>query len=363
MSAVEPVRIGVLGCGNVSPMYLPNLTDSPLLEVVAVGDVLADKAKSRAEEFSIPNALTPEALLASPDIELVVNLTPIRIHREMTAAGLAAGKHVYSEKSLTTQVDEAVALVEDAGRAGLALGCAPDTLLGSGFQAAHSALRDGKVGKPIAATAVMLRGPLGPGPYGRGSNPFFDMVPYYASALVDLFGPVQRLTGVTRIFDEANQGRPVSISGTLECGDVVAHLTLAWGAAYRREVPAVTVFGTEGVLQVPNPNNFGDPAFFRPHGSEAWEEIKGSRQPEQLRRNLRGLGVAEMAAAIRQKRPPRASGEIAAHVVDVIGGLVHSAETGQHVRPTTTCRPAEPLSSAERAELLRELSSGKGKRS
>lgn len=353
MSAPVPVRVGVLGCGNVSPMYLPNLIDSGVVEVVAVADVLEDKAKSRAGEFGIRTSLAPEALLEHPDIELVVNLTPIRVHREMTAAGLAAGKHVYSEKSLAVATDDAVALVAAAEQAGLALGCAPDTLLGSGFQEASAALRAGRIGTPLAATAVMLRGGLGAGPYGRGTNPYFDMVPYYASALVNLFGPVQRLTGVTRMLDESSPGHPVSISGTLEfAGDVVAHLTLAWGGSYRREVPAVTVFGTEGVLQVPNPNNFGDPAFLRRHGSESWEEIKGSRQPEHLRRNLRGLGVAEMGQAVRQHRPPRASGEIAAHVVDVIAGLVRSAETGEHLRPTTSCRPADPLSAAERAELL-----------
>jgi predicted dehydrogenase len=143
------------------------------------------------------------------------------------------------------------------------------------------------------------------------------------------------------------------MSGTLEFpGDMVASLTVTWGTAYRHEVPSVTVYGTEGVLRVPNPNNFGDPAFVRSHDDEDWEEVKGSRQPSELPWNLRGLGVAEMAGAVRQGRAPRASAEIAAHVVDVISGLVSSADEGRRVEMTTTCQSAEPLAGDARAELL-----------
>lgn len=348
-----PAGVGVLGCGKVCPQYLPNLLTSPGLEVVAVADVLADQAKAVADQYRIPNSLTPEALIEHPDVQLVVNLTPISKHREMTAAVLAAGKHVYSEKPLTVEVSDALELLA-ARPAVVAAGCAPDTLLGSGFQHARAALQDGKIGAPLVATAVMLRSSLGPGPYGQGTNPFFDMAPYYVTALVNLFGPVRQVTGMSRTFDQADQGRPVWLSGTLSFDhDVVAHLTVLWGGAHRGEVPAVTIFGTDGVLQVPNPNNFGDPAFLRPHGAEAWEEVPGSRQAPGLRRNLRGLGVAELARAVDQARAPRTDITIAAHVVEVISGLVRSAETGTQTAVTSSCQPSPPLDPHERDALVR----------
>lgn len=347
---VQPVRLGVLGCGNVCAQYLPNLLNSPQLEVVAVADVLAGRAKAIAEQFSISAWSGPDGLLARTDVELVVNLTNISTHVEVSAAALAAGKHVYSEKPLSVDLSDALRLLDEARRLGLTLACAPDTLLGAGFQAARAALREGRIGTPLVVSAVMLRSALGPSPYTEGANPFFDMAPYYLSALVNLFGPVRRLTGFERALDASGS---MSLSGTLEFPDgVVGHLSLAWGSGHQREVPAVSVYGTEGAMAVPNPNTFGDPAFVRPYGAQAWEELKGSRQPGHYRRNLRGLGVAEMARAIRKGRTPRAHAELAAHVVEVISGLVASAESQRHLKPTTTCRPADPLGAQERDALL-----------
>lgn len=357
---MQPLGIGVLGCGNVSRMYLPVLTDMTELEVVAVADIDAERARETAETYGVPKALTPDELFASADVELVLNLTSIAAHVETSKAALAAGKHVYSEKPLAPSLEDAKALVEAARQRGLTLGCAPDTLLGSGFQAGLSALRENAIGKPLAATASMLRPELTrPSFYAHGVTPIIDMAPYYVTALVDLFGPAVRVSGATTTWpgDEPpppmEAGAPISVAGTIEfASGLFATLVMAWGTVPTGEVPALNVLGSDGEIRFPNPNNFGDPAYVRRHGEDSWIELAGSRQPSEIRRNLRGLGVGEMVQAIRAGRAPRAGGEIACHVVDVMTGLIESARTGKHVELTTTCQPAAPFPERERAALV-----------
>lgn len=357
---MKSIRIGILGCGKVSHMYLPNLIRTPAVDIVAVADAAPDVAQAVADQYGLDRAVSPDELLADPSVELVVNLTPIAVHVALTRAALAAGKHVYSEKSLATSVPDARDLLAEAERRGLALGCAPDTLLGTGFSVARQALEDGRVGRTLSASAMMFRSaPGGSSFYTNGPTPFFDMAPYYLSALVSLFGPVVRLSGATRTWPEgatrpdAPAGASIAVGGVLEfAGGATANLTLAWGTDRRGEVPVLDVYGSEGVLSFPNPNNFGDAAFARSYDDSTPTELPGSRQPADWPRNLRGLGVAEMAAALSDGRPPRASGELAVHVVDIVAGLVESADTGRRVTLTTTCTPPPQMPAELRTELI-----------
>ena len=357
---MERTPIGIMGCGNVSHMYVPVLARIPDVEIVAVADVDAGRAQALVEKYDLPKALRPDELLADPTVEIILNLTPIAMHVEVSKAALAAGKHVYSEKPLATSVEAAVDLVEDASRRGLALACAPDTMLGSGFEVGRQALADGMVGRPLAATGLMFRSALTrPSFYTDGATPLFDMAPYYLTALVDLFGPAVRVSGTTRTLAtgetpvEPAAGASIALAGVVEfASGLLANVGLAWGTTHRGEVPVLTVYGTEGELALPNPNNFGDPAFARSYGGDGWAEVPGSRQPSGWPANLRGIGVGELAQAIRAGRPPRASGEIACHVVDLIAGMVNSARTHQQVDLTTTCTPAAAMSPSAREALV-----------
>lgn len=358
---MTPTRIGILGCGNVSHMYAPVLTRVSGIEVTAVADVVRESADRLVEKFEgLPAPVDPDQLIADPNVDIVLNLTPIVVHVEVTRAALNAGKHVYSEKPLASSLTEAIELVELADQRGLALACAPDTLLGTGFQASRAALASGSVGAPLAASGFMFRSAMPEGSwYAEGTTPFFDMAPYYVSALVNLLGAIVSVSGSNTTRSKATPATggkgelPIAIAGTLEFeSGLFAELIMAWGADYRHEVPVLTVYGTEGVLQAPNPNNFGDPAFTRKHGETEWTEVPDSRQPERWPRNLRGLGVGEMALAIKEGRKPRSSGELGCHTVEVIEGLVRSAETGQRVELTTRCEPAEPFDAGTRDDLL-----------
>lgn len=351
----SPVRIGLAGCGAVSHQYLPNLLRLPGLRVAAVSDVDPDVAAKVSEQYGVP-AVGVDDLLADPQIDIVVNLTPIAYHVPVTRNILRAGKHVYSEKSLATTVSEARELLALADAKGLTIAGAPDTLLGTAFQAARRELDGGAFGRPLTVVAAMLRSQALSTRYFSNYTAIFDMAPYYVSALASLFGPVREVSG----YLENAPTKPdepvltVGVCGVLhfESG-LAASLALNWGSAHRHEVPVLDVYTESGVVKFANPNNFGDPAFVRRHEDPAgvWQEIPGSRQPAEWLHNRRGLGVAEMADALIAGRTPRASGQLACHVVDVIESLTKAAESGRTVAMTTTCEQPEPLTDEERGRL------------
>lgn len=351
----SPARVGLAGCGAVSHQYLPNLLRLPGLDVAAVSDVDADVATKVSEQYEVP-AVSVDDLLADPTIDIVVNLTPIAYHVPVTRDILRAGKHVYSEKSLATTVSEARELLALAEAKGLAVAGAPDTLLGTAFQAARRELEAGDLGRPLVAVAAMLRSQVLSTRYFSNHTALFDMAPYYVSALASLFGPVREVSGYLEN-TPTKPGEPVltiGVSGVLHFqSGLTASLALNWGSAHRQEVPVLDVYTESGVVRFANPNNFGDPAFARRHADPAgqWQEIPGSRQPEEWLFNRRGLGVAELADALAQGRTPRASGQLACHVVDVIESLIKSAETGRNVTLSSTCQQPEPLSDEERGRL------------
>ena len=198
-------QVAIVGCGVIAPAYARTLGKLGFVHVVACADALPERANELAREFGISRASTFDAVLADPDIETIVNLTPPLAHAVVTSAALAAGKATFSEKPLGVDLDEGRALVADATARGLRLGCAPDTFLGVGFQTCRDAIARGLIGEPVAANAFMLgSGPESwhPNPdlfYRRGAGPLLDMGPYYLTALVSLLGPARRVTGSSRI--------------------------------------------------------------------------------------------------------------------------------------------------------------------
>ncbi len=353
-----PVKVGLVGAGNVTPLYLPNLLPAPGIEVAAISDLSSAVATARAAEYGISTVLTPDQVIDHPEIELILNFTPIPEHAALTRRALAAGKHVYSEKPLATSTAEAVALVKDAERRGLRLGCAPDTLLGSGLQAARSALEAGAAGRPLGAGAFMLRQTSPSAPYATDSFALRDMAPYYVTMLVTLFGPARRVVGLSQTLTAAQAEQrvgedPISFGALIEFdGRLLATLLLGWGTGHRSEVPSVHVYGSLGDLTVPNPNVFGEAASLRLYDEAAARVVEGSVQPPDWPRQQRGLGVAEMAEAIREDRPPRAAGDLAAHVVEVIEGIITASTEGHPVDLQTSFVLPRPLPAADRARLL-----------
>jgi predicted dehydrogenase len=372
---MDALRVGIIGVGNISGIYIDNLTAFPGTTVVAVADLDPVRAESVAAAKHIPHAMTPEALLASPDVDLVLNLTIPAAHADIARRALQHGKHVYNEKPLTVALGEARELIALAHSSGLYLGCAPDTFLGGGHQTARKAIDDGRIGAPIGASAAfMAHGPEAwhPNPdffYRVGGGPMLDMGPYYVTALVHLLGPVRRLSGSARVsqptrpvplaneryysrddrraFAESGYAMPVEIPthyiGVLEFANgAIGELCTSFDVWHHRHDWAnpITIYGTEGTLLVPDPNNFGGIVKVRRHDDPDWIELEN---PFGFNENSRGLGLLDFAYARHECRAPRVSGELALHALEVMMGIPMADAAGQYVVPNTQPQRPAPM--------------------
>ena len=347
------LRVGVIGCGAISGKYLENMTGrfAYCLDVVACADLVAERAQARAQEFKVLRWCSVEELLADATIQVVVNLTVPAAHYAVSLAALEAGKHVYTEKPLAVERAEGLDLVQRARAKGLLLGGAPDTFLGAGLQTCRKLVDDGWVGQPIAASGLIAMGGRTERYHKRGVGPMFDMGPYYVSALVALLGPVARVTGSAQIpFARKENQDPTSaefgscysvdtptvVSGVLDMASgVVATVTTT--CEIFGYTPRLEIYGTEGILVCNDPNMFSGPLLLKRRSGEQKELPYTHGYPE----NSRGLGVADMAYALRDGRPLRASGELVYHVLDVMHAIHEASHEGRSVRIESTVeRPA-----------------------
>jgi predicted dehydrogenase len=343
VSEAGPLRVGIIGCGDVSTVYLAGLAPIETVELVACADLDAVRADALSAKGGFP-AVAVETLLADPTLDIVLVLTPPQAHAPVSMAAIAAGKHVYTEKPLATTREDAQRLLSAARDAGVRIGAAPDTFLGAGLQTARAVIDEGLIGTPVAANAVVAHtGPerwhLNPGIfYGLGGGPLLDVGPYYVTALVHLLGPVTTVTamgrglGTERTIAAGPRTRtiltsevPTTVIGalTFESG-VVGGLFASFDSAGSR-APHIEIHGTEGSLSLGDANMFAGEVRLRRFGSEAWEDI-----PHRIEASMgRGIGLAEMAEAIRADRPHRASGELGFHVLEVLLAIEEATRSGR----------------------------------
>ncbi|GAA3093101.1 putative dehydrogenase [Kribbella aluminosa] len=355
MSGSGRAGVGVVGAGVISTQYLENLTSFPDLDVRFVADIDEARAAAQAEKHGVHGHGSVEQLLADPDIEIVVNLTLPKSHVDIALQALAAGKHVWSEKPIALDRASGSRLMEAAHAAGLRVAAAPDTFLGAGLQSARRLLESGGVGAPLTAlTLFQSPGPESwhPNPdflFQEGAGPLFDVGPYYITTLVQLFGPVSRVTAVAskakpfrtigsgdRAGEQFEVTVPSQVSALYEFqGGQTAQSIFSFDSKLGRSLVEVT--GVEGTLIVPDPNTFkGDLVVY--HGPEDVETIASVGVT-----TTRGTGVAELAQAIRAGRPERASGELAFHVLDIMESTIDSATNGVPVDIATTVTVAPTL--------------------
>lgn len=349
----EKMKIGIIGCGNISGAYFGGAQKTDVLEIKSVADIRMEAAENAAEKTGC-QAVTVDELLADPEIELVVNLTIPRAHVEVATQVLEAGKHVYSEKPMGVSTEEAQKIVKIANEKGLRIGGAPDTFLGAGGQTARKAMDEGAIGRPIAGTAFMCghgHESWHPNPafyYDIGGGPMLDMGPYYITALVNILGPIKRIAGITtNAFDEriatseARNGLRIPVhvtthlAGTMEFVNGAIITMIMSFDMWRHSLPCIEIYGSEGSMKVPDPNGFGGPVMVAPQGG-GWEEV-----PLAFPNNARMIGVVDMVRAIRAGRPHRASGELTYHVLEAMTAFDKSSESGQNTEIETVIdRPA-----------------------
>ena len=365
-----PIAIGMIGVGDISDIYFTAARASKLVRIKACASRRFEAAQAKAARFGV-QAMTVDELLADPEIRIVINLTVPQSHAAVSRQILAAGKHVYVEKPLAASFEDARDVLELAEKLGLRVGCAPDTFFGAAHQACRLAIDAGRIGRPIGgAVSVLSHGMEGwhPNPeffFKGGGGPIHDVGPYYVTQLVNFLGPVSSVCAIatignaTRTVGSVQQRGgaievdvPTTVNGVLRFANGAnVSLSASWDVWGHRRHP-VEIYGSEGSLLGTDPNYFGgtpqtcgrDGSWMpldisaHPFGVENWTTRRGVRVA-----NYRMLGVVDMAIAIREGRPHRASGELALHTLEVLDAFERSSLEGRHVPILTSAERPMPV--------------------
>lgn len=356
---MKSARVGLVGCGQISGIYLKNARELLDLEVAACADLDLAKAGERAAEFGIPNVMSVEELLENADVDVILNLTVPAAHAEIALQALQNGKSVYNEKPLAVKRREAREMIGLAREKGLRIGCAPDTFLGAGLQTVRKLLDAGEIGVPIGAVACLLsRGPESwhANPeffYKKGGGPLFDMGPYYLSALASLLGPVESvcavaaksfaertITSAPKFGEKISVETPTHHSATLQFSAGVVGTMIMSFDVHAHNLPRLEIYGSEGTLVLPDPNTFGGPVrIWRGHKKE-WEEVP---LVPGFAENSRGIGLADMVRAMRSGEQHRCNEALAYHVLEIMHAVLDSSDSGRSMEITSTLSRPEPL--------------------
>ena len=354
----KKVKVGVIGCGNISDAYFKASHTFKNVEMVACADQRREAAEAKAVVYGL-KILTVEELLADKSIEIVLNLTTPQAHTEINLLALKAGKHAYCEKPFGLDRKSGRDVLRMAEKQQLYTGCAPDTFLGGSHQTCRKLIDDGAIGAPLSGTAYMMchgHESWHPAPafyYLKGGGPLFDMGPYYITALVNMLGPVKKVAAInTRGFktrlatSEKAKGQRLKVevnthaAGLLEfvSGAVITLVTSF--DVWKHTNHNIEIHGSAGSLRVPDPNGFGGKiSIFKP-GMQDWEDVV----PEfGYLENMRSIGLADMAESIRRQIPCRCSGELAFHVLDVMCALEEASDAGKHITLKSVCARPEAL--------------------
>lgn len=374
----QELRVGVIGCGNISSTYFSLVPLFRGFKITSCADINLLVAKAQAEKFGL-KALSVGDLLAASDIDLIVNLTVPSAHFEITKAILQSGKHAYCEKPLVLSLEQGLELKQLSDSTGLKIGCAPDTFLGGAHQQARKAIDDGVMGKITSGTAHIMSFGMEhwhPNPdffYLSGGGPVLDMGPYYIANLIHLIGPIKRVGALTSapqqqrtIINGPRKGQtfpvktPTTVHALLEFHDgAVITLTASWDV-FAHTHSHMELYGAQGSLFVPDPNFFGGQVMVtnrdnKPEPLPACDHVLGvpnQVHPQGKLANYRTAGLADMAISILQGHGFRCSLERALHGVDVMTSILKSGETGQFITLQTSCTQPAYLGPQEAMALL-----------
>jgi predicted dehydrogenase len=347
------LNVGIIGCGNISSIYIENLKKFDYVNLISLSDLQVEKARQQADKYQIPYVFTPEELLKQEDIDIVLNLTTPESHFSVSKQIIESKKHVYVEKPITIEREDARKLIDFAIKNNVRIGCAPDTFLGGAIQTARELIENGAIGTPVAAHAFMLchgHESWHPDPhfyYKHGGGPLFDMGPYYLTALIHLIGPVRKVAAMANItfpertitsnpkFGEKIQVEtPTHINGVLEFGNgAIGSLVTSFDIWYTK-LPCIEIYGTEGTMLVPDPNGYNGAIQIRKKHESEWR-----KQPITFgyTENSRGIGVSDMAHAILQGDKHKANEEVGFHVLDIMHSILESAKKGSQIELQSTC--------------------------
>ena len=371
------MKIGIIGCGNISSTYLRLAPMFKELDFSVCADLDFSVAQAMANEFGC-QALPISELLESDAIELIVNLTIPSAHAEVSRQILQAGKHVYSEKPFVLSYAEGVELHNLARQQNLRIGSAPDTFLGGAHQRARQLVDSGEIGQILGGSCFFMNAGMEdwhPNPdffYQPGAGPMLDMGPYYISNLVQLVGPVKRVMAMTAkpfatrtISSEPRAGEvipvatPTTVHALLEfVSGAQIMMGMSWDVR-QHEHNLMELYGSKATLHIPDPNFFGGE--LRVATREA-QQVQAANHPfaiandeqdnGEILANYRGAGLADMVLAISEGREHRCNDKLALHVIEIMTSALASGESGQAITLQSSCDRPAALDSAAATALL-----------
>jgi len=367
---MDKINIGVIGCGDVLAQYMDRAAIHPEFRVVALADLNKELANAQAEKYSVPKVLDTDSLIADPDVQLVVNFTPPRVHAAVTLQAIEAGKDVFTEKPFATTLADADKIVQAATAANVSVSCAPASFLGGGMQTTRKMIDDGWIGRPVAAFGCFAwRGyehwhPRIDPFYAPGGGPVMDIAPYMVTNMVNLLGPVRRVSASAQKFSDTRPrpgtfpgdgdikvAVPTHISASLDFeSGAVGTLILSWDV-WSSHLPYFEIYGTGGSISTNNPDFYGgNPKLRRgeakdlsfepyPPGGGEWLEVPSTHRGDAGR----AIGWAEMADALRTGRKARTDMSFAYHCLEVMLAVEESSVQGRHIDIVSTCHRPAPL--------------------
>ena len=362
------MRVGIIGCGNISETYFEcqNLFNN--FNVVACADINIEAAKSSAEKYNV-KAFSVDDILANDDIDVIINLTIPAAHKEIIMKSLNAGKHCFSEKPLAMNFNEGLEISELASSKNLYVGCAPDTFLGAAGQKARSLIEDKKIGDVVLGTFNLMSHGMEhwhPNPdffFKPGAGPVFDVGVYYITQLVNLIGPIKSISSLSgtatperTITSEPRNGEkikvetPTTLMGTLEFhNNAKIQFFCSWDV-WKHKHSTIELYGLEGSMIVPDPNFFSGDILIS-QKEEDWQVINNDKMllgiPNKTDNNgdkianYRGIGLSDMINAISNKRQSRCSLDLAVHVLEAMEGIIKSSD--ERVIYNMKTKPNQPV--------------------
>ena len=393
MGKNTPVKVAMIGTGAISGIYLKNITHTfREVSLIGVCDLVperAEKGKAYVDEqiAAGANVVSPKIYadmheaFNDPEVEVILNLTRPEEHYEVTKLALLHGKHVYSEKPLGVDMDEARELVALAQEKNLLLGGAPDTFMGAGIQTARNLIDSGMIGDVVGANCAMVchgHETWHPDPefyYKRGGGPMLDMGPYYITALVQLLGEAKGVIGMTKkSFDQRiitsapHHGETIDVDvdtyltgSILFSNGAIAQVFTTFDVYYAPCAQArFEVYGTRGTMVVPDPNTFGGPVLLlRPEDQAAEPKTDPGLMKHGLPdfytgykqiplmfdycENSRALGLSDMCKALRTGREFRANYTLQQHVLEIMTSFTKACEEGRYIELETKYTRNAPM--------------------
>ena len=361
------MRVGIIGCGNISETYFEcqNLFNN--FNVVACADINIEAAKKSAEKYNV-NAFSVDDILSNEDVDLIINLTIPAAHKEIIMKSLNAGKHCFSEKPLAMSFSEGLEISDLANSKNLYVGCAPDTFLGAAGQKARSLIEDNAIGNVVLGTFNLMSHGMEhwhPNPdffFKPGAGPVFDVGVYYITQLVNLIGPIKSISSLSGtatperiITSEPRNGEkikvetPTTLMGTLEFhNNAKIQFFCSWDV-WKHKHSTIELYGLEGSMIVPDPNFFSGDILIS-HKEEDWQIINNDKMllgiPNKTDNNgnkianYRGIGLSDMIDAIHNQRQSRCSLDLAVHVLEAMEGIIKSSDDRANYHMQT--KPNQP---------------------